>query len=262
MMRKPMAVRPPIQAPEKAIAMPLARTDRHLAPRGIRAPETRDAPMARERRAFALTLRSAGDNGDVEGYGSVFGQRDSYDDIITSGAFAASLAAHRAAGTMPAMLWQHDPEEPIGVWSEMTEDDKGLRVKGRLVLESERGRAAHALLKAGALNGLSIGFMAKQWSYDRESEIRTLTEIDLWEVSLVTFPAQPKARVTSVKSADVAGLATIRQAEKALRDAGFSDDAARAFLAQVKRIVLDERDARDAAVRATQAAERLLRNLS
>jgi len=237
-----------------------------LAPRPsaplIRAPETKSAAPKRETRAFALTLRAAGDDGAVEGYGGVFGQRDTYDDVISAGAFVASLAAHRAAGTMPAMLWQHDPGEPIGVWSEMIEDERGLRVKGRLVLESERGRAAHALLKAGALNGLSIGFMAKQWSYDRESEIRTLTEIDLWEVSLVTFPAQPKARVTSVKSADVAGLATIRQSEKALRDAGFSADAASAFVAQVKRIVLGERDAREAAERATRAAERLLRTLS
>ena len=203
----------------------------------------------------------AADDGSVEGYGSVFAMRDSYDDVITRGAFAASLAEHRAAGTMPAMLWQHDQSEPIGVWTDMAEDEKGLRVKGRLVLESERGRAAHALLKAGALNGLSIGFRANEWSYDRESEVRTLTAIDLWEVSMVTFPAQRAARVTSVKSADVAGISTIRQAEKALRDAGFSGDAACAYVAQIKRIVLAEREARDAAARATEAADRLLRSL-
>lgn len=231
-------------------------------PTVIRAPETKDAGVRMEHRAYALAIRAAGDDGTVEGYGSVFGLRDTYDDVIQPGAFAASLGAHRAAGTMPAMLWQHDPSEPIGVWSEMVEDEKGLRVKGRLVLDAERGRAAHALLKAGALNGLSIGFMAKQWAYDRDSEVRTLTEIDLWEVSMVTFPAQGRARVTNVKSADVAGIATIRQAEKALRDAGFSTDAAGAYLAQVKRIVLAERDARDAAARATGAADRLLRSLS
>lgn len=232
------------------------------APTVRRAPETKDAARRVEQRAYSLAVRAASDDGTVEGYGSVFGQRDNYDDVIQPGAFSASLAQHRANGTMPAMLWQHDPEEPIGVWSEMTEDERGLMVRGRLVLESERGRAAHALLKAGALNGLSIGFMAKQWAYDRETEVRTLTEIDLWEVSMVTFPAQPKARVTSVKSADVAGLSTIRQAEKALRDAGFSTDAASAYVAQVKRIVLAERDARDAAARAAEAAERLLRSLS
>lgn len=231
-------------------------------PTVIRAPETKDAGARMEHRAYALAIRAAGDDGTVEGYGSVFGVRDTYDDVIQPGAFATSLGAHRAAGTMPAMLWQHDPEEPIGVWTDMVEDEKGLRVKGRLVLDAERGRAAHALLKAGALNGLSIGFMAKQWAYDRDTDVRTLTEIDLWEVSMVTFPAQARARITNVKSADVAGLTTIRQAEKTLRDAGFSADAAGAYLAQVKRIVLAERDARDAAARATGAADRLLRSLS
>ena len=231
-------------------------------PTVIRAPETKDAGARMEHRAYALAIRAAGDDGTVEGYGSVFGVRDTYDDVIQPGAFATSLGAHRAAGTMPAMLWQHDPEEPIGVWTDMVEDEKGLRVKGRLVLDAERGRAAHALLKAGALNGLSIGFMAKQWAYDRDTDVRTLTEIDLWEVSMVTFPAQARARITNVKSADVAGLTTIRQAEKTLRDAGFSAGAAGAYLAQVKRIVLAERDARDAAARATGAADRLLRSLS
>lgn len=124
-----------------------------------------------------------------------------------------------------------------------------------------RGKEAHALLKMGALNGLSIGFVSKQWAYDRETEVRTLTEIDLWEVSLVTFPANEKARITGVKAADAAGITTIRQAEKALRDAGFTDDAAKAFLASVKRIALDERDAHEAAA-AMKAANRLLSSLT
>ncbi len=140
----------------------------------------------------------------------------------------------------------------------MTEDAKGLRVRGKLVLESDKARGAHALLKAGALNGLSIGFVSKQWNYDKDAKLRTMTEVDLWEVSLVTFPAMSAARITSVKSADVASILTIRQAEKVLRDAGFSHGAISAFMAGVKRIVLDERDARDAAARAEVAAERLL----
>jgi HK97 family phage prohead protease len=261
MQTKPTTDRAPVAPPQKAAAMLPIRRAPLPATTATRAPETKDAARRCERRAYGLTVRAA-DDGTVEGYGSVFGMKDVYDDVIQPGAFAASLAGHRADGTMPAMLWQHDPSEPIGVWTDMAEDEKGLRVKGRLVLESERGRAAHALLKAGALNGLSIGFMAKEWSYDRDSEVRTLTGIDLWEVSMVTFPAQRQARVTSVKSADVAGLNTIRQAEKALRDAGFSADAAGAYVAQVKRIVLAERDARDAAARATDAADRLLRSLS
>ncbi len=159
---------------------------------------------------------------------------------------------------MPAMLWQHDADDPCGVWDDMVEDSRGLKVKGRLALTTECGKKAYELLKMGALSGLSIGFVSKQWSYDRETEVRTLTEIDLWEVSLVTFPANGKARITGVKS--IGAITTIRQAERALRDAGFSDDAAKAFIAQVKKLAHDERDARDAAS-VMNAANRLLNSL-
>lgn len=223
--------------------------------------ERKDAATGHETRSFVFEVRATGDDGTVEGYGSVFGVKDSYDDVIASGAFMKSLSEHKAAGTMPAMLWQHHPSEPIGVWSEMVEDSKGLKIKGRLALDTVRGKEAHALLKMGALNGLSIGFVSKAWQYDRETDIRTLTEVDLWEVSLVTFPANGKSRITNVKAADVVGLKTIRQAEKALRDAGFTDDAAKAFVAEVKRIALDERDAHEA-VSAMKAADRLLKSLT
>lgn len=223
--------------------------------------ETREGRHGREIRSFALSIKATGDDGSVEGYGSVFGVRDNYDDVIASGAFAQTLKDHKSAGTMPAMLWQHDSCEPIGVWTEMVEDGKGLKIKGKLALDTVRGKEAHALLKMGALNGLSIGFVSKQWAYDRDTEVRTLTEIDLWEVSLVTFPANEKARITGVKAADVAAVTTVRQAEKALRDAGFSDDAAKAFVASVKRIALDERDAHGAAA-AMKAADRLLASLT
>lgn len=223
--------------------------------------QLREAPAdGRQTRSFALSIKAA-DDGSVEGYGSVFGVRDQFDDVIAKGAFAASLKEHKAAGTMPAMLWQHDAREPIGVWTDMVEDDKGLRVKGRLALETVRGKEAHALLKMGAINGLSIGFMSKQWQYDRETDVRTLTEVDLWELSLVTFPANDKARVTNVKGADVGAIATLREAERALRDAGLSAETARAFVAQVKRIALEERDAPGAAA-AMKAADRLLRSLT
>jgi len=113
----------------------------------------------------------------------------------------------------------------------------------------------------GALNGLSIGFVSKQWAYDRDTDVRTLTEVELWEVSLVTFPANEAARITGIKAADVAGIKTIRQAEQTLRDAGFSADAAKALIAEVKRIALDERDAHEAAA-ALKAADRLLQSLT
>ena len=223
-------------------------------------PERKDAGGGREVRSFALQIKATGDDGTVEGYGSVFGVRDNYDDVIAKGAFAATLAAHKSAGTMPAMLWQHDADKPIGVWTEMVEDEKGLRIKGQLAMETVKGKEAHALLKMGALNGLSIGFMSKEWAYDRETEVRTLTEIDLWEVSLVTFPANEKARVTNVKSADE--MATPKDAEKALRDAGFSKSDATAFVSRVMRMGEVRSDSANSTAVAMKAADRLLRSLT
>ena len=223
-------------------------------------PERKDAGGGREVRSFALQIKAAGDDGTVEGYGSVFGVRDNYDDVIANGAFIQSLKDHKAAGTMPAMLWQHDADKPIGVWTEMVEDEKGLRIKGQLAMETVKGKEAHALLKMGALNGLSIGFMSKEWAYDRDTEVRTLTAIDLWEVSLVTFPANEKARVTNVKSADE--MATPKDAEKALRDAGFSKSDATAFVSRVMRMGEVRSDSANSTAVAMKAADRLLRSLT
>ncbi len=222
--------------------------------------ERKDAGGGREVRSFALQIKAAGDDGTVEGYGSVFGVPDKYDDVIAKGAFVQSLKDHKAAGTMPAMLWQHETNKPIGVWTEMVEDEKGLRIKGQLAMETVKGKEAHALLKMGALNGLSIGFMSKEWSYDRDTEVRTLTAIDLWEVSLVTFPANEKARVTNVKSADE--LQAPKDAEKVLRDAGFSKSDATAFVSRVMRMGEVRRDSVDSTVAAMKSADRLLRSLT
>ena len=222
--------------------------------------ERKEAPAGREVRSFALQIKATGDDGTVEGYGSVFGVRDNYDDVISKGAFLASLNDHKAAGTMPAMLWQHDADKPIGIWTEMIEDEKGLRIKGRLAMETVKGKEAHALLKMGAINGLSIGFMSKEWAYDRETEVRTLTAIDLWEVSLVTFPANEKARVTNVKSADE--LQAPKDAEKVLRDAGFSKSDATAFVSRVMRMGEVRSDSANSTAVAMKAADRLLRSLT
>lgn len=243
----------------KAAASPVvAQKSPPQAPVGL---ERKDRPSGqREHRSYSLSLKAVGDDGTIEGYGSVFGVRDNYDDVIAAGAFLDSLKAHKAAGTMPAMLWQHSSDAPIGVWTEMTEDAKGLRIKGQLCLDAEKGKEAYALLKMGALNGLSIGFMSKQWSYDRETDVRTLTEIDLWEVSLVTFPANEKARVTNVKSS--AELATPKDAERVLRDAGFSKADATALVSRVMRMGEERSDSVDSTAKALKSAERLIASLS
>lgn len=219
--------------------------------------ETKKGPR-HETRAFAFEVRSAGENGEIEGYGSVFGIKDTWDDIVAPGAFAASLAEHKAAGSMPAMLWQHDQSEPIGVWTEMVEDEKGLRVKGQIVMETEKGKAAYALLKKGALKGLSIGFVSKEWSYDADAEVRTLTAVDLWEVSLVTFPANGKATIDTVKST-VGRIDAPKDAERLLREAGFSKADATAFVSGVMRLGEERREAAHAAAEVKAAADRLLK---
>lgn len=233
-----------------------AKTER----KSVRPIERKDGAVTRETRSFIFEVKATGDDGSVEGYGAVFGVKDSYDDVIAAGAFVKSLADHKAGGTMPAMLWQHDPSEPIGIWTDMAEDAKGLKIKGRLALDTSRGKEAHALLKMGALNGLSIGFVSKQWAYDKDSDIRTLTEVDLWEVSLVTFPANGKSRITNVKSCD--DLNAPKDAERILRDAGFSKADALAFVTRVMRMGEARRDSADSTAVAIRAADRLLKTLT
>ena len=139
----------------------------------------------------------------VEGYASLFGKIDQGGDKVLAGAYSASLARLAARGGKVKMLWQHDPAQPIGVWDEVREDATGLWVKGRILAEVVKGREALALLSAGAIDGLSIGYRTVKAERDGKGQ-RLLSELELWEVSLVTFPMLPEARVAA-KSADEAG---------------------------------------------------------
>lgn len=130
----------------------------------------------------------------ISGYASVFGERDQGGDIVQKGAYRAALARMAASGRRVAMLWQHDPLQPIGIWDEIREDDHGLKVKGRILTNVARGAEAAELVTAGALDGLSIGYRTIRSSRDQKGA-RLLEELDLWEVSLVTFPMLPAARV-------------------------------------------------------------------
>lgn len=217
--------------------------------------ECRSSSDGRETRAYSLSIKAAGEDGSIEGYGSVFGNVDEWDDIIAAGAFKATIAAHKSAGTMPAMLWQHESDEPLGVWTEMSEDANGLRLKGKLCLDTSKGKEALALLKMGAINGLSVGFIPKECTYNNDTNIRTLTEIDLWEVSLVTFPANKKARVTNVKSGEE--IAAPKDAERILRDAGFSKSDATALVSRVMRMGEERSDSAKSANEIKAALDRL-----
>lgn len=175
-------------------------------------------------RDFDLQIKAVNDDGFFSGYGSVFGVVDSYREVVAPGAFADSLAAIVTRGRPVPVLWQHRQGEPIGVYTKMEEDEHGLYVEGRLLKDSVRQASeAHALMEAGAVSGLSIGYYVRDDSFDETTRVRTLKQLELMEISLVTFPANDEARVEAVKFAIAHGtVPTLPDFERFLREAGFS----------------------------------------
>lgn len=192
--------------------------------------------------------------GEFAGYGAAFGNLDAYGDVIQEGAFKGTLADWQQAGKLPPMLLQHggmglvdSDQMPIGKWTKMSEDSRGLYAEGKLInLDTERGKTVYGALKEGVLDGLSIGFRAKEFTLRGKPEDprRTLKAVDLVELSVVTFPANGKARISQVKSASE--IETIRDFEKFLRDVGgFSHGQAKA-IAATGFTASDPRDEADA----------------
>jgi HK97 family phage prohead protease len=189
--------------------------------------------MTTRRRAVPFQIKVAEESGTFSGYGSVFGTVDSYNEVVVPGAFAKSLEKHKAEGTMPAMLWQHRAAEPIGSYTLMREDDRGLYVEGALAKGVRQADEAHILMRMvpPAIRGLSIGYIPEEDSFDHESRVTTLTQIDLWEVSPVTFAANADAKVESVRAALLGqDMPSQREVEILLRDAGFSRRQAKGLL--------------------------------
>lgn len=228
--------------------------------------------MPLERKRAGLALKLVGDEteaiaGTFEGYGSVFGNTDAYGDVIDKGAFKKTLREWKKQKKFPAMLLQHGgyaPEDgiPIGVWDDMYEDDTGLVCKGTLFcLDTDKGSYIHAGLKSGALDGLSIGYSAVGVTYGKKPEDprRTLTEIALWEVSIVTYPANDAARVSSAKS--IENLSTLSDAEAYLRDAGLSRHQSLAFVSRVKGLRPSDSEGQTVAD-AIPSAHRFLQSLT
>jgi HK97 family phage prohead protease len=180
-----------------------------------------------------LDIKAVGDGGTFEGYGSIFGNVDSYGEAVMPGAFTQSLVDSKRKGMTVKMLWQHDSDQPIGVWDDMAEDAKGLYVKGHLLTEvSPRAAEAYGLLKAGALDGLSIGYRVVEAAPHPDKQgVLALKKLNLKEVSIVTFAANERARVEAVKHILAAGeVPTVREFEEFLRDAGgFSKSLAAAI---------------------------------
>ena len=181
-----------------------------------------------------LDLKEVSEAGTIKGYISIFGNVDSYGEIVEPGAFLDSLAKSEKSGRKAKLLWQHDTHQPIGVWDVLAEDRKGLWGEGRLLIDDvPKAREAHGLLRAKALDGLSIGYRTLKAEPKAGKEgIISLTKLDLLEGSIVTFAANDKARVEVVKSIlDAGALPTVREFEGLLREAGFSKAKAAAIAA-------------------------------
>jgi HK97 family phage prohead protease len=173
--------------------------------------------MIIQHRAFPFHVKEIADSGVFTGYASVFDVLDYYRDVVRRGAFTKSIADWKAKGKLPPLLWQHDSRNPIGPHEDMYEDEKGLYVKGRLLVDDvPQARTAHALLKHKVISGMSIGFDIEDdgMEYDGKTNVWNLTAIKLWENSLATFPANDECHVDDVKS-----IERISELEDVLRDA-------------------------------------------
>ena len=189
-------------------------------------------------------VKGVADDGTFSGYGSVFGVIDSYNERVMPGAFTRSIEQKGANGV--ALLWQHRSDSPIGVYTEMREDAKGLYVAGKLALGTEKGREAYELMKMGWKAGMSIGFMPAE-SEKAEDGVLEVRELDLWEVSIVTFPANAASMVEQVRAKIENGEElTKRDIERLLtRDAGLSRSKTAALLAGGYDAMIDQREADD-----------------
>tara|TARA_A100000172_G_C3034500_1_gene107967 strand:+ start:102 stop:752 length:651 start_codon:yes stop_codon:yes gene_type:complete len=163
------------------------------------------------------------DDGTFEGYGSVFNNKDLGNDVIRKGAFLKSISEKKP--NQIKLLYQHKTDEPIGVIDSIEEDNKGLKIKGRLAMGTQKGREVFELMKMGALDAMSIGYRLQPdgYKYDDKNKRRVIKEVDLMEISMVTFPMNPKAKITKVKLAEM----DVRELEKYLCDVGMSNSVAK-----------------------------------
>lgn len=176
--------------------------------------------MKLERKQFEIEIKADSDDGTITGYGSIFGNEDLGGDVVEKGAFAESIKAQQAKGKPLPMLWQHNPDWPIGRWDSVTEDQKGLVVTGKFNLDISRGAEVYSNVKFGASNGMSIGYNVQEGGskYDSATGVRRLTKLGLHEVSLVTFPMNTEATVTGMKAEIIDGW-DLKEIERHMREA-------------------------------------------
>lgn len=206
-------------------------------------------------------VKEVKENGEFSGYGSVFDVKDAYGDIVIKGAFANSLADWESKGKLPKMLWQHQIDEPLGTYKIMKEDDHGLYVEGKILVDAgPTEKRAYEHLKAGSIDSMSIGYMIPSGGleYDKEKDAYLLKQIDLWEVSLVTFPANTEAMVDQVKTLIASGP---KDFERFLREAGLSRSQAKGLMARGFDGLRDLRDADEDSQGVVKSLESMLNAL-
>lgn len=188
--------------------------------------------MKRKVRNFHFDVKAVDDKGFFSGYASVYNVIDAYNERVAPGAFANSLRKWQSRDRLPPALWQHRPGEPVGPFTKMVEDTRGLYVEGQLLVDDvQRAREARALMAAKAVDGMSIGFNSIVEEWNKDDGVITLKEIDLWEVSIVTFPANQESLITEVRSMFSDGKTpSVKEVEEILRDAGFSRTQAKALV--------------------------------
>jgi HK97 family phage prohead protease len=225
----------PARASEAKPARPVERKPFWPAGAALQAPERKDAGAVQHLDADCeFKFADGGEaEGAVEGYASKFDLLDRGGDIVKPGAFKATIADWKRKKAMPPMLWQHSASTPIGVWTDMKEDEVGLAVKGQLILDVPQAAIVRSLIKGGAVKGLSIGYITRDADYDRQTGARHLKKVDLWEISPVTFPMLPEAQISGVK-----GDIDPKALERALRDEGLSNRDAKAAISVFRKHAL------------------------
>ncbi len=213
---------------------------------------------------FKMQEQTVQEDGFFSGYLAVFNNIDSHGDVIRKGAFLKTIEEWNSKGKYPAIFWNHDPDEPIGVFTLMREDEKGLYVEGRLLISDiVRAKSTYALMKVKAIDGMSIGYITIQATHDPQTMIRELIELELVEGSIVAFPSNPNSLISSVKSKLQDGeLPSLPEFEKFLRESGFSKAQATVIASKGLRHLLSESEGENEKAKSISNALNILRGIS
>ncbi|HAV3698637.1 TPA: HK97 family phage prohead protease [Acinetobacter baumannii] len=213
---------------------------------------------------FKMQEQTVQEDGFFSGYLAVFDNIDSHGDVIRKGAFLKTIEEWNSKGKYPAIFWNHDPDEPIGVFTLMREDEKGLYVEGRLLISDiVRAKSTYALMKVKAIDGMSIGYITIQSTHDPQTMIRELLELELVEGSIVAFPSNPNSLISSVKSKLQDGeLPSLPEFEKFLRESGFSKTQATVIASKGLRHLLSESEGENEKAKSISNALNILRGIS